>query len=521
MFGISLPTVLTVGTSLAGMGAGMAGSGGNGPSKEDAMWNNYLRAQQMGLMGWNNKLLKDARQVYKNPEAWQPYSGDRVAPLNYAQQGAFDIVRETARNSQKAIAPARNVINGTLNGDYLNNLGTANPYLGAGPSTSNGYIGGEPDVTNTFIGKFADYRNPWEGAQPDTTNSYEGMTTDKVFNPMLGMDNPYLTNAINNSANDTIRNYQKAVAPGTDAAFARAGAFGGSAWGEQTAENQRNLSDVLSKQATAARMNDYQTQQDLMNRNAQFETGINQSDLARNAALAGNQISNDLNAWQANAGLNQGATQINQNTWQSNLGAKQAENALRSQNWQANLGATQNQNELANSQWATNAGLYNTNYNNERDRQMNAVPQSMNLANFGYTAANNMLNIGNIQQQQEQNKINSLMDYYREKQDAYRAPIDWMTGKYSNAMGTYLQPSGTTPQAPSTNPIAAGIGGAIGGWNLGNSIYNTVSGSMKPGIAGNSGSFSNSTALGNGVGGGGSPWGFNNQFPGLGGNQRY
>lgn len=504
MFGISLGTALTVGTSLAGMGASMAGSGGNGPSKEDAMWNNYLRAQQMGLIDKNNKILRDARKVYKNPEAWAPYSGQRVADLTPDQQSAFDMVRQTAQNSQRAIAPAQNMVNSTLNGDYLNNLGTANPYIGAGPSTSNGYIGGEPDVTNTFIGKFANYTNPWEGAQPDTVNAYEGLSTDKVYNNMLGLDNPYLTGAINNAANDTIRNYQKAVAPGTDAAFARAGAFGGSAWGEQTAENQRNLADVLSKQATNARMNDYQTQQALQNQNALAYTGVNQADLARNAGLAGNEISNNLDAWRTNAGLNQGATQINQNTWQSNLGAKQAENALRSQNWQANLGATQNQNELANSQWATNAGLYNSNYNNERDRQMNAVPQSMNLANFGYTAANNMLNIGNIQQQQEQNKINSLMDFYREKQDAYKAPINWMTGLYSNAMGSYMNPGATSPQAPSTNPIAAGLGGAIGGWNLGNSIYGAINGSTKPMIAGNSGGWGE--AIGGGSGGSGAPY---------------
>lgn len=462
MFGISLGTALTVGTSLAGAGMAAAGAGGGAePTKADRMWNDWQRAQMMDLYGRQSKLLKDARGVYKNKDAWKPYDGQRVADLNSDQQAAFNLVREQA-NGTPQIEQARNMVSATMNGDYLNNLANANPFLSSAPSTSNGYIGGQPDVTNRYIGAFKDYANKWEGMQPNTQNAYEGMETDKVYNPMLGLDNPYLTGAINNAAQDTIRNYQKAVAPSTDAAFARAGAFGGSAWGEQTAENQRNLANTLSNQATNARMNDYQTQQQLQNQNAQFYTGVNQSDLTRNAGLNQNMLGLNQNAWQTNAGLNENAARINQGTWQTNLQGTQAQNELESLNWARNLEATQGQNSLANNQWATKAGLYNTNYNNERDRQMNSVGSAMDLGRYGMNAANNLLNIGNQQQMNDQAGLTAAMQYYREKQDAYRAPIDWMMGKYQGVMNNF-SPSGASPQSSSSNPIASGLGGALAG----------------------------------------------------------
>jgi hypothetical protein len=492
--------------ALASAGAGIAGAakGGNGSTKSDRMWNDWQRLQTMNLFGKQNKLLKDANNVYKNPAAWQPYSGQRVADLTPDQQTAFNLVRQQANGSPQ-ISQANNMVSSTLNGDYLNNLPNANPFLNAAPSTSNGFIGGQPNVKNQYIGAFANYTNPWEGQQPDTQNFYEGLTTDKVYNPMLGMDNPYLTGAIDNAAQDTIRNYKKAVAPSTDASFARAGAFGGSAWGEQTAENERNLAKVLVDQATKARMDDYQTQQGLQNQNAQFYTGVNQSDLTRNAGLDQSRLGLDQNAWQTNAGINQNAENTNQNTWQTNLQGTQAQNELESLNWSRNLDATQAQNSLANNQWATQAGLYNQNYNNERDRQMDATGRAISLGDYGTRTANNLLNIGGVQQNQNQNLLGAAMDLYGERQNAYRAPIDWMMGKYQGVMGG-LNPSGTTPQSPSTNPIAAGIGGAIGGWQLGNGIYNAGKdngwwGTTKPMVMGGWGD-----SVGGGSGGSGNPY---------------
>lgn len=496
MFGITagtLATGLSAAGSLAGGIAGAAGAGGAQQTKNDRLWNDYQRLASLPMMEQMKKIaMKDAKNVYKNPEAWAAYTGPRVADFTPDQQAAFDKARLIAGGDQW-LTGAGNQVNRTLNGDYLNYQAPTNQYMGQqpswgnAPSASNRFIGGQPDVTNTFIGKFGDYSNPYEGMQPGTFNKYEGSTTNVVNNPLLGLNNPYLNSAIDAAANDTIRNYQRAVTPATDAAFARAGAFGGSAWGDQTADNQKNLAETLSKQATNARMGDYTNQQGLMNSNAQFQTGVNQSDLARNAALAQNQIGMNQQNWQTNAGLNQNAANLNQNTWQSNLSALQAQKALESQNWQANLQANQAANSLANSQWATGAGLAqdawktnaqlaqnqldNTlnNYQRERGYQQDAINSAMNLHNQGYTDANNLLQMGNQQQTQNQNLINAGMQQFYENQNSMKAPISWYQGVLSNSLGAF-NPSGVTPQGASTNPYMGALGGAIGGYQLGNGL---------------------------------------------------
>lgn len=529
--------VIAAAGSVIGAGMGMAGGGGGGQlSSTQKAYNDWATANQFNLQNKQNKWLKTANGVAKDPANWSPYAGPTVAEFNPYQDAAFKKTFEAATNDQN-LANAQSQVNRTIGGDYLNYKTPANEYMGNGPSTANNYlgqqpsaqngfigqqpstknqfIGNDPSAINSFIGKFADYSNPYEGLQPGTANKYEGASTNIVNNPMLGMNNPYLTSAIDNASSDTIRNFNKAIAPNTDAAFARAGAFGGSAWGEQTGENQRNLADTLSKQATNARMSDYTNQQGLMNQNAQFQTGVNQSDLSRNAGLAQNQLGMNQQNWQTNAGLNQNAANLNQNTWQANLGAlqnqnslasqnwqanlgaqqgqntldqnawqtnvgaTQNQNSLNSQNWQANLGAAQSQNALANNQWEANANLAQTQLNNtlqnymrERGYQQDSIGQSLALQNQNYTDANNLLQAGNQQQQQNQNQLDAAQKYYYGLQNSKRAPIDWMLGNYNTAIGNASQPT-MTPNTK-TNPYMGALGGAIGGYQLGSGLFNAM-----------------------------------------------
>jgi hypothetical protein len=69
--------------------------------------------------------------------------------------------------------------------------------------------------------------------------------------------NPYLDQVINKSMGDITRNYQDAIAPQTDANFARAGAFGGSAWQQANERNQRGLGEALGNTANQMRYQDY------------------------------------------------------------------------------------------------------------------------------------------------------------------------------------------------------------------------------------------------------------------------
>jgi hypothetical protein len=69
--------------------------------------------------------------------------------------------------------------------------------------------------------------------------------------------NPYLDQTINKAMGDITRNYNEAIAPGTNANFARAGAFGGSAWQQANERNQRGLGEALGNTANQMRYQDY------------------------------------------------------------------------------------------------------------------------------------------------------------------------------------------------------------------------------------------------------------------------
>lgn len=95
-----------------------------------------------------------------------------------------------------------------------------------------------------------------------TANAYGRLDTaaNQLSNTANGQylnSNPYLDTVVNNSLGDITRNYQQAVAPGTDAAFARAGAFGGSAWQQAQDSNKRTLADQLGKTSASMRYGDY------------------------------------------------------------------------------------------------------------------------------------------------------------------------------------------------------------------------------------------------------------------------
>ena len=69
--------------------------------------------------------------------------------------------------------------------------------------------------------------------------------------------NPYLQNQIDQSSGAITRNFQQAIQPSTDANFARAGAFGGSAWGQASDNNSRNLASALQNNATQMQYQNY------------------------------------------------------------------------------------------------------------------------------------------------------------------------------------------------------------------------------------------------------------------------
>ena len=85
-----------------------------------------------------------------------------------------------------------------------------------------------------------------------------------AFNGLMGVaagngynKNPYFDQTVQKSMGDITRNYQDAIAPQTNANFARAGAFGGSAWGQANERNQLALGEALGNTSNAMRSGNY------------------------------------------------------------------------------------------------------------------------------------------------------------------------------------------------------------------------------------------------------------------------
>lgn len=96
-------------------------------------------------------------------------------------------------------------------------------------------------------------------ASPYETSALQGMqgfANGPKTNPLAGVDNPYLTQTINNASQDAMRN----LMPMYDQAQRASGSFGNSGVTEAFG---RTAADTLGKIATNARMQDYGTQQQL------------------------------------------------------------------------------------------------------------------------------------------------------------------------------------------------------------------------------------------------------------------
>ena len=146
------------------------------------------------------------------------YGGQRYADMTADQTSGMGMIRDAAQQNVGDVNTARDQFAGTANGAYM-------------------------------------------GYSPGT-------------NPMLGLNNPYLSQAIDNAQSDVARNYTNAVMPQADSAFARSGAFGGSAWQQAQTDNSRAMAGELGRISTNMRMQDYGAQQGL------FENAINRSDAA-------------------------------------------------------------------------------------------------------------------------------------------------------------------------------------------------------------------------------------------------
>lgn len=101
-------------------------------------------------------------------------------------------------------------------------------------------------------------------------------------NPFMG-DNPYLQSAINKGQNDITTSYKTGTAAQNDAAAATSGAFGGSAYNEKTAQNEKTLGDALSNYENQMRYQNYQNSGNLWQQGQAQNIAAQQAQNALNA----------------------------------------------------------------------------------------------------------------------------------------------------------------------------------------------------------------------------------------------
>lgn len=178
---------------------------------------------------------------------------------------------------------------------------------------------------------------------------------------------------IDNSNADITKSYTNTQVPNTLAQFAQGGAFGGSAMQQSLSDSQAQLGKVLSANDNQYRFQDYQTQQGLAESALDRSVQAQQTDLARNSALAQQGFENKL------AANNQNASNIlNASTGINGINALQAQYLGQYANM-GNGAQQTNQNALdqAYQDW------YMKNYGYDTQR-LNNLGQALNSVQGGF-----------------------------------------------------------------------------------------------------------------------------------------
>lgn len=125
------------------------------------------------------------------------------------------------------------------------------------------------------------------------------------------------------------------------------------------------------------------------------------------------------------------------------------------------FGGSAHQEVAADTLGRLNQEAYLGNYNNERSRQQQAISLAPSISGAGYLGAQNLLNIGNQQQQFGQTERDAPFNFGMRQLDAYAKPFGYNMGGTT----TQTQPGPSTMQnLLGTGMGIAGIGNLFGLW---------------------------------------------------------
>lgn len=363
------------------------GGGGNQTTSQE------FKPPENTRPGWD-QYVKQATALSGQP--YQSSGIPTVAPWNDFQQAAAQMTYDTAMNGDPSTNAGRGALTGIAHGDQANPWQT---FLAgtAGGNSQNPFMAGA-------AGMAGGSQNPFMAGAQQMAG---------------GQANPFMIDPeamIKATAGDMTRAAKEGVMAQTDAAFNRAGAYGGSAYNEMQADNQAELGRAVGSMSANARQaanaqNANMWQQGQQNRLAGMGLG--------NAMHQGN-LSNMLQALGLGGGM-----------FSTGLG----------QQLQAAMGGGQM-------------------FGNDINNMLSAAGLAPQYASMDANAAGNLMNMGNAQGQYQQGLLNAGN---QEFQNQFMYPYnqnEMFGGALTRASGQGGS-SNTSMNQPGYNPYWNALGAGV------------------------------------------------------------
>lgn len=101
-----------------------------------------------------------------------------------------------------------------------------------------------------------------------------------------------------------------------------------------------------------------------------------------------------------------------------------------------NFGSTAHQQTLSDSLGSTANQMYSDNYQQDQSRKLSAINSAPTFANQAYTDASQLLNAGQIQQDQTQNNLDASYQNYQDQQNLPYKQLAAMSGVFGSNLGS-------------------------------------------------------------------------------------
>lgn len=446
------------------------------------------------VLPYANDLLSRAQTQSQQP--FTPYGGPNPYQTTPEQLQGVAGVQDAISGFGANTAPAT---------DYMKSVlaGSRNYTPGQIERASNGYLGQTtPGATNPYIGQTtAGISGPASvmGLAGKVDNPYIGKTSGLAStttaqpagkNALLGMDNPYLQNAIDRAMGDVSRQYSLTTAPQRQAQAIGSGSFGNTGVAQMQGEDQRQLASELGRVSSGMRMQDYGLQANLgegqagreqganlwnagaVNQGSQFNAGLGANDLSRQTSAYGQQgqfnAGSQLQAGMFDVTQGQGAKQFNAGLSQADLGRNAQlagqQGQFNAGLYQSDLGRNAN---LAQGLSQFNSGVSGQDIGNQFNAwqgnntlAMNTLNPTLNYANAPFAQNQTLFNMGT--QNSQTGAAHGVFDY---GQYTNQQQYPWQQlSNYGSAINTAAGRGGTTTTPLQTpNPWAAAVGGGLAG----------------------------------------------------------